>query len=444
MTRDGPTASHGQEMGAEKRGDSNDEIRSEGIDHTGAYAQSPVPSLDEKIKSSGILVVLLPLTSRGQSVSELENSLRPLSACLPSSSECSIFVGIDSDDSLLSKDGRISETCRSLFSTCMSTYSVTYPVFAPSSPPRICTIANELAMQAYASLSPRFDWFLLLGDDITIIHQQDSSRSTSWFGDVIAAFGDIERQVHNTLHIRVPSGFGVVAIPDETFPGFPTFPVVGRLHIDIFGHLYPDAFVNQDADPYVWELYRPFGARMFARGVTLKNDIEGDEDRPARYRRLHINWKTTLLQDGTNQIADYLKRIHSGPVDRIVTIDVIVPTFRCMEEKLRSIVCLSSPACYSVRFIIIIDDPAHASLRERLERDFRDRVLVRVNETNMGASYSRNRGLNEATADWILFLDDDVEPNCWILHAYVRAIKEDGDGACGFAMNFFCRQPPIG
>ena len=42
---------------------------------------------------------------------------------------------------------------------------------------------------------------------------------------------------------------------------------------------------------------------------------------------------------------------------------------------------------------------------------------------NRGASYARNTGYNYSVADWILFLDDDVEPDQSILDAYVGALK---------------------
>jgi GT2 family glycosyltransferase len=51
---------------------------------------------------------------------------------------------------------------------------------------------------------------------------------------------------------------------------------------------------------------------------------------------------------------------------------------------------------------------------------------------NLGAAAARNRGLAESTADWVLFLDDDVIPDADILQQYCAAIQKHGDTALGF------------
>jgi len=95
-------------------------------------------------------------------------------------------------------------------------------------------------------------YFVLLGDDVSI-------SSKGWFQGVKRVF-----QARHDTSQNVPFGFGVVAIVDETSPGFPTFPVVHRLHGEIFGGKFcPEEFHNQDADPWVWEVYRRFGAVSF-------------------------------------------------------------------------------------------------------------------------------------------------------------------------------------
>jgi glycosyltransferase involved in cell wall biosynthesis len=46
---------------------------------------------------------------------------------------------------------------------------------------------------------------------------------------------------------------------------------------------------------------------------------------------------------------------------------------------------------------------------------------------NRGASFARNTGFNYTTADWVLFLDDDVIPDEHILDAYAGAIRRYPD-----------------
>ena len=74
------------------------------------------------------------------------------------------------------------------------------------------------------------------------------------------------------------------------------------------------------------------------------------------------------------------------------------------------------------------------SLWELQASNVRVRVTrVRVNDYNEGAPRSRNRGLGESSAEWVLFLDDDVvlTPEC--LRAYVdRIARGDAHQYAGF------------
>ena len=78
-----------------------------------------------------------------------------------------------------------------------------------------------------------------------------------------------------------------------------------------------------------------------------------------------------------------------------------------------------------------MDDP-HADNLKDIIKLRSGNVRVRVNDTNAGASQSRNNDLNEATAEWVLFLDDDVEITDDCLVHYCNAIHERGDNYCGF------------
>ena len=74
--------------------------------------------------------------------------------------------------------------------------------------------------------------------------------------------------------------------------------------------------------------------------------------------------------------------------------------------------------------LIIICDKCEDNSAE-IAREYTDKVVV-VNHSNGGLT--RNEGLDRATGDWILFLDDDD----WWLHEYVleqmdKKLKEVGD-----------------
>jgi hypothetical protein len=194
------------------------------------------------------------------------------------------------------------------------------------------------------------------------------------------------------------------------------------------GQIFPDVFVNQDADPWLWEIYRRFGASRFARSVHVTNCIGGDST--PRYEAVHVDWKYKVLQSGVDEISSYLQRTGSCVPKKLI-LDVVTPSYRVNEDYLRAICELAVPENCSTQFVIIVDNPAHGEIRKILEDSYEDRVRVRVNDTNRGASFSRNRGLDESSADWVLFLDDDVKPSSDILFRYAEKIVTYGEECCG-------------
>lgn len=221
-----------------------------------------------------------------------------------------------------------------------------------------------------------------------------------------------------------------------------------RTHIDIFGGWAPASFVNQDADPFIFQVYRRWGAARFAPTATISNGFGGDvsSDTPPRYDAVHIDWTHEILQQGVASAEAFLQnffKLSKKPLPpRYVTLDVIVPSFRAPLDILGRIVALEVPPRCSTQVIIIIDDPRHRAVRHLLEEEFGERVRVRVNESNRGASFSRSRGLDESCADWVLFIDDDVTPNADILSAYAEAIASRGQGAAGFVAPTSMPPPP--
>jgi lipopolysaccharide biosynthesis glycosyltransferase/glycosyltransferase involved in cell wall biosynthesis len=303
--------------------------------------------------------------------------------------------------------------------------------FAPTSPPAVCAIARALAQRALEFESTQCTMFALLGDDVSISPKRD------WLTSVRSGFSEISERLLVENGLNVPIGFGVVCLPDSTFVGFPSFPIVGRPHFGAFNNLLsPTAFVNQDADPFTYEVYRRFGAAIYARDVSIVNGIGGDEDNSARYERVLVDWKDGLLEEGVACISTYLSKENSSEIvaaAHVTTLDVIVPSFRTPEALLRRIIALPTPKDFSTQVIIIVDCPEDgAEVRSRFEADFRERVRVRVNKENIGASCTRNRGLDESSAQWIVFLDDDIEPHPSLLLEYASAIATKGATAAGF------------
>lgn len=164
---------------------------------------------------------------------------------------------------------------------------------------QICFYWNQLACAAGAD---NCDFFVLLGDDVQIL------GTDGWMDSVVEDF--------HRLHRAFPQhgfGFGCIAIPDLQAPGFPTFPVLHRSHLDrCNGRVFPDAFVNQDADPFLFALYRRWGTAVYATTARLRNMTGGVEllGDPAytlpRYNRKHVNWSGELLESAVEQMDQVL------------------------------------------------------------------------------------------------------------------------------------------
>ncbi len=107
----------------------------------------------------------------------------------------------------------------------------------------------------------------------------------------------------------------------------------------------------------------------------------------------------------------------------MLSIDVVIPSYRLQSEYLIPIVQMDIPAEAAVRFLVIADNP-NAEIPKDFEKlvDGKKVILFR-NKENRGVCKARNFGIDNSKADWILFIDDDVKPEKSLLLKYVEAIK---------------------
>ena len=85
-------------------------------------------------------------------------------------------------------------------------------------------------------------------------------------------------------------------------------------------------------------------------------------------------------------------------------ISVILPTYNrshLIERSLNSILAQTDPAWE----VIIVDDGSTDQTTEILDQ-YKDDVII-LSQPNRGVSAARNLGINEASGDWIAFLDSD-------------------------------------
>ena len=168
-----------------------------------------------------------------------------------------------------------------------------------------------------------------------------------------------------------------------------------------------------------------WNAATFVDGARLSNTLGGDDF--ARYKKHVINWQGQVLNLQTKQLQKYLDKPQTG-----ICIDIVVPSYRCNNSYiLRRILSLRASRHIYVRFWFIIDNPDEENLFsvKALANDMNSNLhennyfvnVVHYGE-NRGASHARNVGYNYSTADWVLFIDDDVLVDDHLLDAYVGSI----------------------
>ncbi|KAJ1632885.1 hypothetical protein T492DRAFT_904736 [Pavlovales sp. CCMP2436] len=224
-------------------------------------------------------------------------------------------------------------------------------------PGHVCLIWADLARKAFDKGA---DFAVLLGDDVELL-------SHDWPATIRGKFEETARER------GLPFGFACVAFADESFPSFPSFPVLHRSHAAWMPAVIPDVFTNQNADPFLFQVYSAFGAARIEPRARLANGIGGQGS--ARYEKTPIE---------------------------LLTLDIIVSTFRVPLKNLEKILELRAPPGTSVQFIIISDALAYsakATVMCDLQDTYRDDPML-------------------------IFLDDDILPDAGLIAAYAAKICE--------------------
>jgi len=125
----------------------------------------------------------------------------------------------------------------------------------------------------------------------------------------------------------------------------------------------------------------------------------------------------------------------------VISIDVIVPSYRLLGEYLISIVQMDIPDDTQVRYLIIGDNPEVETPAGLIPLIDNKKVILMRNSTNLGVCRTRNVGIDNSIADWIFFIDDDVKPAKNLLFQYTETIKSKPDEIGFFGNAIF--PPPI-
>lgn len=110
---------------------------------------------------------------------------------------------------------------------------------------------------------------------------------------------------------------------------------------------------------------------------------------------------------------------------------VIVPVYNAQKTLRRCVESVLASGGDSVQVILVEDCSKDQSWDLCLELAAQyDNVTALHNETNRGVSYTRNRGLEAARGDWVLFVDSDD----WVAPEYVGVFQETLEGGAEFAV----------
>lgn len=118
----------------------------------------------------------------------------------------------------------------------------------------------------------------------------------------------------------------------------------------------------------------------------------------------------------------------------ITSIDIVVPSIRHDPREMLKSMRVRIPAGTRAAWFVVSDNPSVASAEFTHEGS---PVRVIRNEKKLGAPLSRNVGLEAGTGEYVLFLDDDVEPAPDILERYADAVRDDPDAAGYVGPTFF-------
>ena len=103
-----------------------------------------------------------------------------------------------------------------------------------------------------------------------------------------------------------------------------------------------------------------------------------------------------------------------------MSIDVVIPSYNFNEKLIDRIKQIRIPEDVIVKYFIVIDNPALKLPECEIER-----ITLIKNDENKGAHISRNVGIEAGNGEWILFLDDDIEPEPDLIMKYHDVIKEN-------------------
>ncbi|QIN80306.1 glycosyltransferase [Rubrobacter marinus] len=123
----------------------------------------------------------------------------------------------------------------------------------------------------------------------------------------------------------------------------------------------------------------------------------------------------------------------------MAAVDVLLPTYNRRESLLTTLAGLAGQSFSDLRVVVAdqstepAEDSPVARAMERVIRARGGSVEWHHRETLLGIAEQRDFLLNKATAPYVLYLDDDIFMEPWVLERLVRTLEAE---ACGFVGAF--------
>ncbi len=129
------------------------------------------------------------------------------------------------------------------------------------------------------------------------------------------------------------------------------------------------------------------------------------------YYDMKIFMETTQYTDVVKFLDNKINEIREKNKDKVknIKVSVIIPFYNREKELLKAVNTVLNQTHKNIE-IILINDGSSKNLKEidKLIEQYRNIKYIKL-EKNYGAAYARNKGIEEATGEYIAFLDSDDE-----------------------------------
>ncbi|MCX5835053.1 MAG: glycosyltransferase family 2 protein, partial [Deltaproteobacteria bacterium] len=168
--------------------------------------------------------------------------------------------------------------------------------------------------------------------------------------------------------------------------------------------------------------------------TTTKNYTIEAARKTAAYRRnenrisFHAEMPTGIRADEPDRATTYHQDIAKSDAKRSPHVSIVIPVFNKIDFTRRCLDALSHNTPRGLYECIIVDNASTDGTGEYL-KSLGNRIKAITNAANLGFAKACNQGARAATAPYILFLNNDTEPQPGWLEPLVEILDRDASAA---------------